>query len=107
MVAAAAAVTSLQMRRNLAAKGHTQGHTAGEGPQWDSHQTLLLALSLGSFLPALHSQWGGGERGGLCPQVVKFGSWRWKIKPNLLFFMDKALYRYIDISMYIYICVCI
>ena len=30
VVAAAAAVTSLQMRRNLAAKGHAQGHTAGE-----------------------------------------------------------------------------
>lgn len=55
--------TSLQMRRGLAAKGHAQSHSAGEGPQWDCHQTLLLALSLGAALSTLHSHCGEGGEG--------------------------------------------
>lgn len=63
--------TSLQMRRGLAAKGHAQSHSAGEGLSPDSSAgpqpwccPVHLAFSL----------WGRGRGGEECPQGVKIGS---------------------------------
>lgn len=49
------------MGKNLAAIGHGQGHTAGKGPLLGLSEDPLAALSLGSFLSTLHSQWEKGD----------------------------------------------
>jgi hypothetical protein len=41
------APTTVQMRRDCAVKGNTQGYAADEEPSWHCHQILLLALSFG------------------------------------------------------------
>lgn len=69
------ATASLKMRRNLGAKGHSQGHTAsGEPLGQDCHQILQLHSALVLSSPTLHSQWVRES----CPQREKFGSWRSK-----------------------------